>query len=112
MDHSDEDIDSELTVSLTDDQVKLLALLYIISGTLSVFGSFIIVHRVVRNRELSKSYDRIMFGLSSCDIIASLGYISRPFLLPKETSIRITAIGNDVTCNLLGWMTQCKYIFG
>lgn len=104
--NSENGIDEKLLPSLTDDQVRLLALLNVVSGCLSIFGSLIIVHKVVRSRELSKSYDRIMLGLSSSNIVASIGYICRPFLLPEDTSTRVTAIGNDVSCAVLGWMTQ------
>lgn len=105
----DDEIDPRLIPSLTDKQVRLLAFLFVVSGTLSMFGSFIIVHRVLRNREQSKSYDRIMLGLSCSDIVSSLSYVLTPFLVPRETSTRVTAMGNDVSCSVLGWLTQVGY---
>ncbi|CAJ1937820.1 unnamed protein product [Cylindrotheca closterium] len=104
-----DEINQRLIPSLSDEQVRLLSLLYVVSGALSTFGSFIIVHRVLRNQEQSKSYDRIMLGLSCSDIIASLSYILTPFLAPQDTSTRVTAMGNDVSCSVLGWLTQLGY---
>ena len=104
-----DEIDQRLIPSLSDEQVRLLAYLYVVAGMLSIFGSFVIVHRVLRNREHANSYDRIMLGLSCSDIIASLSYIFTPFLVPRDTSTRVTAMGNDVSCSVLGWLTQVGF---
>jgi len=94
---------------LTDKQDKALAVLQVCSASLSLVGSCMIVFKIISslcgNRKTSP-YDRIIFGLSICDIFGSCTYIMAPFLLPSETSVRIWASGSDRTCQQLGLMTQ------
>eukprot|EP00980_Cylindrotheca_fusiformis_P003717 scaffold823_cov86-Cylindrotheca_fusiformis.AAC.4 len=95
--------------SLTDQQEVVLSVLMVVSGTLSILGSSTIVYKVVRNRNKSKPYDRIMLGLSCFDIIASISCILTPFLLPAETSQRVWASGTEMSCSMLGWLTQLSF---
>lgn len=94
---------------LSDGQEKLLSLLYLCSSTLSMVGSSTITYKVFANRRKATSYDRLMFGLSICDIISSIAYSLYPFFLPKETSPRVWAIGSDATCSVLGFLTQLGF---
>jgi hypothetical protein len=105
----DGEIIIEVIDHLSDTQVKVLSLLFIFSATLSILGSSTIVLKVVRNRSKSTPYDRIMLGLSGCDVVASLSWILTPFLLPEETSPRVWARGTDTTCTILGTLTQFGY---
>jgi hypothetical protein len=95
--------------SLSDGQEIILSVLMICSGVLSILGSSTIVYRVAENKTRTKPYDRIMLGLSVCDIVASFSYIVTPFLLPKETSQRVWASGSDGSCSILGWLTQLSF---
>lgn len=95
--------------SLSDSQEKTLSLLAAGAGLLSIFGSSLIIFRVVKNRKSTTPYDRIMFGLSCCDIVASLTFALSPFLIPASTSTRVWAIGNQATCTLLGAMQQFSF---
>lgn len=99
----------EASTDLSPEQDVALILLQIFSATLSLIGSSIIVFKIVRSLYRSKSstpYDRIILGLSSCDILASFTYILAPFLLPRATSKRVWAFGNETTCSWLGFLTQ------
>lgn len=95
--------------TLTDDQESLMSILGAISGSLSILGSSIIVYRVYKNRKNTSPYDRIMLGLSLCDIVSSFAFGLGPSLLPSVTSTRSWAKGNVTTCNFLGFLTQFSF---
>lgn len=103
---------SDEVVSSTDlsaNQEITLILFQIFSAILSLIGSSLIVFKIVRNINRNKSstpYDRIILGLSSCDIVSSITYAVAPFLLPSATSKRVWALGNDTTCTWLGFLSQ------
>lgn len=99
---------SELS-TLTLAQEKTLAMMGVVSGSLSVLGSSTIVYKVLKKKYIRTPYDRLMLGLSTCDIIASVTLALGPFLIPASTSQRVWAIGNDATCNMLGWFFQFSF---
>eukprot|EP00535_Pseudo-nitzschia_heimii_P005665 CAMPEP_0197191884 /NCGR_PEP_ID=MMETSP1423-20130617/24202_1 /TAXON_ID=476441 /ORGANISM="Pseudo-nitzschia heimii, Strain UNC1101" /LENGTH=80 /DNA_ID=CAMNT_0042644667 /DNA_START=26 /DNA_END=264 /DNA_ORIENTATION=+ len=79
----------ESVSELSDGQEIVLSVLQVVSASLSLIGSSTIVYKIVRKLERCKTtapYDRIMLGLSGCDILASITYAAAPFLLPKSTS--------------------------
>ena len=93
------------TLSLGQDRV--LSILGMASATLSFFGSGLIVLRVWHKREFNMtSYDRIMGAFSSCQLVASFSYGMGPLMLPRDSSQRAWALGNDTTCSVLGFLTQ------
>ena len=96
-------------VFMTDNQEIAMSLLYVISSTFSILGSLTIIFKVLSDRKHATSYDRLMLGLSCSDIVSSLGWLFTPFLLPRETSPRVWAIGNNGTCTFLGFMTQLGF---
>merc|ERR1712137_910990 len=49
---------------------------------------------------------RIVLGMSLTDIIAQAAWMLQPYLVPRETSQRVWAIGNDETCVAVGVLTQ------
>ena len=73
---------------LTDIQEKILSILQLLSAILSIIGSTMIVQKIIRNRKRTTSYDRILLGLSTTDIISSLTQGLSPFWLPQQTSQR------------------------
>jgi hypothetical protein len=104
--------------TLTDSQEVLMSSLNMISATLSCLGSSMIVYRVYKNRNetvvrknskhtefITTPYDRIMLGLSVCDIVASLTFGFGSLLLPSDSSTRAWAAGTDTTCSFLGFFT-------
>lgn len=92
--------------TLTDSQEMIMSVCMVISGLLSMFGSTTIVYRVLKREGDSKPFDRLMLGLSVFDVIASFSFVLTPFMLPRETSVRVWALGNHVSCSLLGWLSQ------
>lgn len=102
-------VDVDPSTYLSREQDIALVLLQIFSSTLSLIGSSIIVFKILRSLHRSKSstpYDRIILGLSSCDIVSSFTYMLAPFLLPRATSNRVWAFGNETTCTWLGFLAQ------
>lgn len=91
---------------LSENQEKVMSICMVISGLLSMFGSTTIVYRVLRKDAKTKSFDRLMLGLSIFDVIASFSFVLTPFVLPKETSVRVWAMGDKVSCSVLGWLSQ------
>ena len=97
--------------SLTDRQEMTLSLLQISSATLSIIGSTIIIYQVWNcERHRRMSYGRILLGLSLADLVASTSFALAPFLLPADTSQRVWASGNNVSCNFLGFWSQLAYL--
>jgi len=95
--------------NISDGQENVLSVLQICSAIMSLIGSCTIVFKILRSlyqNQTTTPYDRIMLGLSSCDIVASCVYAISPFLVPKETSQRPWAMGSASTCNTLGMLTQ------
>lgn len=95
--------------TLSDGQEMTLSVLYVASSTLSIVGSSTIIYKVIADRTQATSYDRLLLGLSCCDLVASIGFALNPFLLPKGTSIRVWAIGSESSCEFLGFMTQLGF---
>jgi hypothetical protein len=102
-------LDDDMISTLSDEQEIVLSVLMIFSGVLSILGSSIIVYIVIKNTNKTMPYDRIMLGLSCSNIVSSFSYVVTPFLLPVATSQRVWASGNEVTCSLLGWLTQLSF---
>lgn len=98
--------DSSYNQTLSDGQEMAISILFVISSTLSIIGSSAIIYKVISDRLNATAYDRMLLGLSVCDVISSIAFGLSPFLLPKETSIRVWAIGSDSSCSFLGFMTQ------
>jgi hypothetical protein len=95
--------------ALTDGQEVVLSMLMVVSGVLSILGSATIIYKVIKNRDKAKPYDRLMFGLSTCDIIGGVAYALTPFLLPRTTSPRVWAFGTAASCSFLGFLTQFSF---
>ena len=103
-------LDPEIS-TLTDGQEIGLSLLGVASATFSLLGSSVIVYKVLARMKQKRAtpYDRIMLGLSGCDIVASVGFGLAPILLPQETSQRVWAKGNDATCTFVGFLYQLGF---
>ena len=67
-------------------QVIALKWLPVLPGLLSILGSTLIAQRVIRSKKLrSKSYERLMLGLSSVDILNSVRLIIFPTIFHPFT---------------------------
>eukprot|EP00934_Nitzschia_sp_Nitz4_P002311 Nitzschia sp. Nitz4//scaffold402_size10731//6926//8110//NITZ4_009060-RA/size10731-processed-gene-0.7-mRNA-1//1//CDS//3329551076//2311//frame0 len=95
--------------SLSNTQEKVLILLSIVGGSLSILGSSAIVYKTLSKGFQRGPYDRLMLGLSVCDIVSSLNLALSPFMLPSATSQRVWATGNDATCSMNGWFYQFSF---
>ena len=99
---------------LSDKQEKILAVFLVCSAILSLVGSCTIVFKILRSLCRNKTttpYERIILGLSCCDILASCTYAMGPFLLPRETSQRVWADGDDSSCQKLGFLVQISCLW-
>ena len=86
-----------------------------LTGILSAISSAIIIYLIFRSAAgLSTIYHRIMFCMSFCDIIASIGYmltsLPMPAVMPLEEELGYyfpgPRYGNTVTCNVQGFLTS------
>ena len=91
--------------TLTDTQEKVLSLLPIFPGILSVCGSLTIISMVMCSK-VKSPYKRLLLGMSICDTVLSLTIPFHAFLLPKETSRRVWAFGNYNSCAAMGALLQ------
>lgn len=91
---------------MTPEQFQVVATIPMISGSLSVIGSATIIFMIFRSAErLSSTYHRVLFGMSSMDIIYSFGYLLSTLPFPKETpSLWEHVYGNTTTCTIQGVM--------
>ena len=94
--------------TLSDQQEKAISIVPIPVAVLSIFGSISIIQIACRNRKSKKwtPYTRLLIAISCCDIIYSITMAVSGFMLPRETSHRIWAIGNGATCTALGFFSQ------
>jgi hypothetical protein len=95
--------------TVTDQQERILSLLPIIPSILSVFGSLTIIHMVLTSKRRSTPYKRLLLGMSICDTILSLTFPLYAFLVPHQSSHRIWAVGNDASCNVMGFFSQFTF---
>jgi len=97
---------------LSEKQSIILSVLHISSALLSIFGSLLILYKILKELEQNRSrfmtpYDRIILGLSTCDILASITYAVDQFLLPSEAAKwTVWAFGTPETCHTLGFIYQ------
>jgi hypothetical protein len=91
------------TFGLSEAQDKSLVLISILPAILSIAGSSTIICLVYRGK-FKGSYHRLLFGASVYDICFSLSVVPGNVLIPKETSQRVWALGNEATCSAMGFM--------
>ena len=94
------------TMTFTAQQFAVGATIPMVSGSLSVLGSTTIIFMVLRSREkLSSTYHRILFGMSSMDIVYSCGYLLSTIPFPRDTpALWDNLFGNTTTCTIQGSM--------
>jgi len=93
---------------LSNKQWVVRTVIMMCSASLSVIGSSALLLKILHERAQTGSitpYDRIILGLSCCDIIASLTMILSKFFVPSETG-DLWAFGNPTTCAAYGFLTQ------
>ncbi|KAL3940254.1 MAG: hypothetical protein SGBAC_005170 [Bacillariaceae sp.] len=95
----------------SDAQEQLLAFLPIPSAILSVFGSSVIIYMIFKSKQQRNltPYLRLLFAMSVYDIVSSLNWSVAAFLRPQDTSLRLLSIGNNTTCNIVGFVNQISH---
>jgi len=97
---------------LSDKQSIIIFVFHISSASLSVFGSLLILYKILKELAQNRSrfmtpYDRIILGLSTCDIFASITFAVDQFLLPSEAARwTVWAFGTPETCQTVGFIHQ------
>lgn len=88
-------------------QLRSLALLPKITGSISILFSSLIVSNVIRNQQnhRRRTYHRIMCGISLADISASFWLALSTWPIPRSSNA-LWAVGTDTTCTLQGFFTQ------
>jgi len=94
--------------SLSDAQEKIITLLPIIPALLSIFGSASIL-RLIHADGKHSPYRRILWAMSWCDILSSLVLACQAWLVPRETSQWVWAVGTQATCTGLGTLLQFSF---
>lgn len=93
---------------MTKNQEIVVAAFTMFGAFLSIVGSSIIVYSVYRRirNSNSRTYHRLLLGVSVCDIFSSTGWLISPFAAPAESSSRYLSIGNTQSCSAAGFMVQ------
>lgn len=103
-------------------QQVILAITPIVSGLLSVTGSFTIIRLIFLERQTKQirgnnskgkeskvTYERIMIGLSISCMLNGLRAATTTFLMPSDTPGVWKAYGNTATCSLQGFFAQLGF---
>lgn len=100
---------------LSDRQENLLIGLGICSATLSLIGSSIIVFNILRDwrsNGMRKPYDRMIVGLSSLNIIASIHYATNEFLsLASPAGCQVSGFLNQISIWAIWYNCVLSYYF-
>jgi hypothetical protein len=87
-------------------QQRALAVIPKVTGNVSAFFSGLIIYTIVRNENRrSRTYHRLLFGISCCDVSASLWLALSTWPVPKSSGL-LWAVGNDTSCHVQGFFTQ------
>jgi hypothetical protein len=79
---------------------------FMVSGLISFIASMLLIIHILRSHEcLSTTYHRLIFGLSTTDIISSFSHALSSTMVPKEMNyLAPFASGNTVTCDAQGFV--------
>ena len=88
---------------LTSTQYRVLATLQIMSGSLSAWGSSVVIGYNYKCFWKSVG-QRLLLVVSMADAMFSLQVTAQPFLVNKDTVIdtALWAVGNDTSCRFVG----------
>jgi len=78
----------------------------IVNGSISFIASLLLVLHILRSHDaLSTTYHRLVFGLSICDILQSIGQALSATMVPKEMNyLAPFARGTSTTCDAEGML--------
>lgn len=90
----------------TETQQYALAFVPKVTGLISLIFSALVIYTVAICKEKrSKTYHRLLFGISCVDVSSSFWLGLSTWPIPEETGIK-WASGNTQTCTLQGFFTQ------
>ncbi|CAB9504878.1 expressed unknown protein [Seminavis robusta] len=93
-------------MSTSDAQARALAILPKTTGCISIIGSSIIAFSVLRDKQkLSKSYHRLLLGMSLVDVLVSFWEALSTWPMPTDSEAMF-ASGNFSTCVMQGFFIQ------
>jgi hypothetical protein len=89
-------------------QQKILSIVPVITGFLSLLGSSFIIYLIYKEREkkLKKTYHRLLLGISISDWLNSARACTSSFLMPRGTPGVWKAQGTQATCEVQGFFAQ------
>lgn len=91
----------------TPAQRKSLAIVPKFTASFSAIASFCICFIIIRRKSpTNKTYNRIIFGMSVCDMLTSVGFFCTTWPVPKGTPGIYGALGNQGTCSAQGFISQ------
>jgi hypothetical protein len=97
---------AEEIMALSLPKQRTLAIFPKITGSASVICSALIAYTVIRDKNnRSKTYHRLLLGMSIADISSSFWLALSTWPIPEETGI-LWASGNTMTCTFQGFFTQ------
>ncbi|KAL7555822.1 hypothetical protein ACA910_012402 [Epithemia clementina (nom. ined.)] len=73
------------------------------SVTLSMFGSATIITVMLRARSLKELSNRLIFGISSMDLVVGVSMCCQPFFMRKDSGL-LFAMGNVRSCEAAGFL--------
>jgi hypothetical protein len=86
---------------------RALAILPMITGTISGLSSLFVIRFILGEREhLKKPYYRLILGLSSMDVLFSFNAAVSTLVLPRDTPDVQFAYGTTFTCEVSGFLWQ------
>ena len=131
--YNDTNVEVEVGLHYTYLQQVTLVLIPVVTGMLSIIGSFMIIKSILfdvgggggnkrncatrssRKEKLSKSiYYRILLAMSIADLISTGGIVLlSSWAIPRQTpGAKFGNYGNFTTCELLGFSLHCNMIVG
>lgn len=75
------------------------------SASLSILGSGAVMFSIFCGNKIRTGglFYRIMFGLSFCDVLHSLGHLISPYLQPAGNNL-VGAVGNTTSCSIIAFV--------
>lgn len=87
-------------------QAVALALLPKLMGWVSCAGSSVLAVSVLRNpKKRSRSYHRLILGISLVDVLVSFFLALSTWPMPSDSGL-LWAVGNETTCSMQGFFVQ------
>jgi len=96
--------------SLDDAELTTLAIIPIITGTISVIASSYVLQDIIRDpKKRMRTYCRLVFGMAAIDFLTSLMYAFSTLPMEKGVAVYgVFAVGNHSTCTTQAFFIQME----